>query len=58
MAVRTISDLQADYEQANAEFSREIASLDRQLQEIGAASTSTDAFIRFVDLALVDVIAI
>jgi hypothetical protein len=29
---------QADYEQANAEFSREIASLDRQLQEIGAAA--------------------
>lgn len=29
-----------------------------QLQEIGAARTSTDAFIRFVDLALVDVTAI
>src|SRR4029077_19179621 len=49
---------QPDYEQANAEFNREIAALDRQLREIGAANTGTDAFMRFVELALVDMTAI
>ena len=49
---------QPDYEQANGEFSREIASLDRELREIGAANTDIDAFMRFVELALVDISSI
>jgi hypothetical protein len=43
-----------DYQLANGEFDREITALDRQLREIGTANTSTDAFLRFVELALVD----
>jgi hypothetical protein len=46
---------QPDYKQANVEFSRELVSLERQLREIGAANTSTDAFMRFVELALADI---
>jgi hypothetical protein len=49
---------QTDYEQGNMEFSREIAALDGQLREIGAGNTGTDAFMRFVELALVDFSAI
>jgi site-specific DNA recombinase len=49
---------QPDYEQANGEFSREIADLDRQLREVSAVTASADAFIRFVELALVDMAAL
>jgi site-specific DNA recombinase len=45
---------QPDYEQANAEFAREIADLERQLREIGAVSTTADAFTRFCELSLAD----
>ena len=45
---------QDDYQQANGEFAREIADLERQLREIGAASTSADAFMQFCELSLAD----
>ena len=45
---------QDDYQQAKTEFASEIADLERQLREIGAASTSADAFIRFCELSLAD----
>src|SRR5579863_2064300 len=47
--------LQADYEVANAEFSREIADLERQLRETEAAQADADCFIHFADPLLRDI---
>jgi hypothetical protein len=46
---------QSDYEQGNAEFSREIVDLERQLRTIDAATADKDAFVRFCELAIVDI---
>jgi len=45
---------QADYEQANVEFAREIAGIERELREIDSAQATTDAFLRFAGLQLLD----
>jgi site-specific DNA recombinase len=49
---------QSDYEQGNAEFSREIVDLERQLRVIVAAAANRDAFVRFCELAIVDILAV
>src|SRR5262244_1184587 len=46
---------QADYEQGNAELTREIAGLERGLREVDFAQATTDAFLRFAGLQLLDV---
>jgi site-specific DNA recombinase len=46
---------QADYEQGNAEFTREIAETERALRETDAAQANSDAFLRFAELQLLDV---
>jgi hypothetical protein len=46
---------QSDYEQGNAEFSREIVDLERQLRTIDAVTADKDAFVRFCELAIVDI---
>jgi hypothetical protein len=46
---------QSDYEQGNAEFSREIVDLERQVRSIGAATADRNAFVRFCELAIVDI---
>jgi hypothetical protein len=44
-----------DYEQGNAEFSREIVDLERQLGGIDTATADRDAFVQFCELAIVDI---
>ena len=46
---------QADYEQVNAEFTREIADIERGLREIDAAQADGEAFLRFAQLQLMDI---
>lgn len=46
---------QADCEQGNAEFTREIAETERALRELDFAEANTDAFLRFAELQLLDV---
>ena len=46
---------QADYEQANVEFTREVAGVGRELREIEPAQATTDAFLRFAGKQLLDV---
>ena len=46
---------QGDYEQGNAEFSREIIDLEKQLRSNGAAAADRDAFVQFCELAIVDI---
>ena len=46
---------QSDYEEANVEFTREIAGVERELREVDSAQANTDAFLRFADLLTLDV---
>ena len=46
---------QADYEQANAAFSAEIASTTEQLEASTVDGTTMEAFIRFAELSLLDI---
>jgi len=46
---------QSDYEQANAEFTREIADIERELRAVDSAQANSDAFLRFAELQLLDV---
>ena len=46
---------QADYEQGNAEFTREVAETERALRELDSAQANMDAFLRFAELQLLDV---
>ena len=46
---------QEDYEQANAEFTTEIDSLEKQLRDISAPRTDVEAFVRFCELAVMDI---
>ena len=49
---------QSDYEQANAEFSHEIAESEKELRNITAATANRDAFVRFCELAIVDIVGV
>jgi hypothetical protein len=46
---------QADYEQANAEYSAEIAVTMEQLQVCSTDGATMEAFLRFAELSLVDI---
>jgi hypothetical protein len=46
---------QADYEQANAEFTREIAEIEGALRDVDSVYASINAFQRFAELRLLDV---
>src|SRR5215467_11733085 len=45
---------QADYEEANGEFTAEIANMDQQLQSLTSNRSTVDAFVRFAELHLTD----
>jgi hypothetical protein len=46
---------QLDYEQANAEFTEQIASLEEQLQVIQSNKATLDRFIGFAEFMLADI---
>jgi site-specific DNA recombinase len=46
---------QSDYEEGNAEFSREIKEIEKQLRTVEAATAGRDGFVRFCELAIVDI---
>jgi hypothetical protein len=46
---------QADYEQANVEFTRDMAETERALRALDSAQANADAFRRFSELRLLDV---
>lgn len=41
-----------DYQQATADYTRQIEGLERQLRELSNITASTDAFVRFAQLQL------
>ena len=46
---------QSDYEDGNAEFSREIRETEKELRALDSANANRDAFLQFCELALVDI---
>ena len=46
---------QSDYEEGNAEFSREIRETEKELRALDLANVNRDAFLQFCELALVDI---
>ena len=46
---------QSDYENGNAEFSREIRETEKELRALDSANANRDAFLQFCELALVDI---
>jgi hypothetical protein len=46
---------QSDYEDGNAEFSREIRETEKELHALDSANANRDAFLHFCELALVDI---
>jgi hypothetical protein len=46
---------QSDYEQGNAEFSREIAETEKEIRIINETNADRETFLRFCELAIVDI---
>ena len=46
---------QSDYEDANAEFSREIKETEKELGSLDSVNANRDSFLQFCELALVDI---
>ena len=46
---------QSDYEEGNAEFSREIREMEKQLRHLDSATAGRDAFVQFCELAIVGI---
>jgi site-specific DNA recombinase len=46
---------QADYQQANAEFTDEVTTVEEQLEVVQSSKTTLERFVRFAELMLVDI---
>ena len=46
---------QADYQQANAEFTDEVTTIEEQLEVVQSSKTKLESFVRFAELMLVDI---